>query len=215
MSKIHLSRGLLLASTVMALYGAPAFAQMMAPPSDTYAPPNDNMPAEQQGMVRSYAQAPDAPPPPLPHMLGTIPRSELNGDASAVSPMAPSSTQAIAAPAQMAPDSYTAMQQMQNGEIRYVTGGIGDEERDGLKVMEKDYDLHVMSAAKNGSFVGDTQIKITSAKGTDLLTTVAGPIFFADLPDGKYVLEASVNGEVRRQAFTAKHGKVVAIHLSW
>ena len=225
MSKIYLSRGLLLAGSVIALYSSPVFAQMPLSSPDSYGTQDGNMPVAERPMdsmppsmmqappppmYNSYNPANSAPPPPQTGSLGTLQRGDM-----APPPPPPMNGMAPPMPRQQAADSYTSLQPMQSGEIRYVTGGIGDEERNAMQAMENEYDLHIMSATRNGSFAGDTQIKISSSKGTELLTTVAGPLFYADLPNGKYIVEALHDGATRRQNVTITHGKASKVHLSW
>jgi len=101
------------------------------------------------------------------------------------------------------------------GNITFVTGGIGDEERDALKAVEHEYNLHVMSAGVSGAFVGDTNLTIRTRQGEELLTTDAGPIFYALLPPGRYVVEAEHGGQIRKQAISIGRGTAEHVHFSW
>jgi len=103
----------------------------------------------------------------------------------------------------------------QESGITFITGGIGDEERDALKAVEHDYNLHVMSAGTSGAFTGDTIIAIRTRRGEELLSTDAGPIFYASLPPGHYVVEATSDGQTRKQDITIARGTTSHVHFSW
>jgi len=198
MSRTSLFRGFLLAG-IVTLTTMPVFAQMPEPSANSYMAPDSAMP-------QPYRSANGQPQASQSGSLGTLQQSDLAGTSANTQPP-PSSMQTT--------DSYTAMQPMQNGEIRYITGGIGDEERAALKQMADQYDVHIMSASASGAFVGDTQIRITSAKGNELLSAAAGPLFYADLPSGRYTIEASSNGQSKRQTLMVAHGKPAHLNFIW
>lgn len=88
------------------------------------------------------------------------------------------------------------------GDITYITGGIGRAETDALKAAQADYNLLLTSSNTEGYFVGDTALKILDSKGKNLVTALAGPLFYAKLPAGIYTLEATRAGEVKKQRIT-------------
>src|SRR5437016_948255 len=88
------------------------------------------------------------------------------------------------------------------GNITYVTGGIGDEEREALHSMRHNYNLSVLSADKYGAYPGDTHIVISDKQGTELVNTDAGPLFYARMPAGRYIVEESSGGQSKKRAVT-------------
>src|SRR5262249_5542328 len=112
------------------------------------------------------------------------------------------------------PTTGGGMQSIQQGDVRYITGGIGDEEREALDAVKKDYNLHVTSTNKDGEFNGDTQIVILGKGGEKLVDVVAGPLFYAQLPAGHYTLQA-VNGGVQKQQKVTIGGKDARVYLRW
>lgn len=110
---------------------------------------------------------------------------------------------------------YSMPQPQQEGSITYITGGIGDEERDALNAVKNNYNLSIMSASVSGSFTGDTHIAIRDRQGMELLNTDAGPLFYAKLPAGRYTVEGSSEGQNRSQAITIASGQPAHIHFSW
>jgi hypothetical protein len=113
------------------------------------------------------------------------------------------------------PGYISLPQPQQEGAITYVTGGIGDEERDALKAQKKDYNLSIVSADKSGAYVGDTRVVISNRQGEKLLDTQAGPLFYANLPPGNYVVEGDSEGQIRKQNITVAEGKPASVHFTW
>lgn len=104
---------------------------------------------------------------------------------------------------------------MHEGAITYVTGGIGNEEREALESSQRNYNLRITSAEVTGAFSGDTRIIIRDHSGKELLSTDAGPIFYAKLPDGRYVVEGSNEGQNKKQNITITGSKPVFIKFGW
>ncbi len=110
-----------------------------------------------------------------------------------------------------AQDALTVQQQ---GDIQYITGGIGTDERDQLEATKSDYNLHITNTATDGAFANNTNLVISDRKGTALVTAVAGPIFYAALPAGTYTISAA-NGD-QQQNKTVKLGKgTTKTNLFW
>ncbi|WP_407275031.1 T9SS type A sorting domain-containing protein [Halothiobacillus sp. DCM-1] len=88
--------------------------------------------------------------------------------------------------------------------IRYVSGGIGIEERGWLAQHGREFNVHATFAlAQGGSFVADVRVEIKDASGKTLLTTTAnGPKFLAALKPGAYTLVATHDGQSLTRQFT-------------
>lgn len=104
-------------------------------------------------------------------------------------------------------------------DVAFVTGGVGDDERAAMEAAKSDYNLRITSARADGAFVGDTEIIIREKTGKqeEMLDVEAGPLLYAQLPPGSYVLEAAVDSETKRQEFTIgkKQRKPVTLRLIW
>jgi len=84
---------------------------------------------------------------------------------------------------------------MSNGTMKYVTGGIGEEELLQLKNMENDFNVRMLIARKDGGFIGDVTVRVVDTKDTVLFTVPeAGPYFYVNLPAGKYIFEVTDDG---------------------
>jgi hypothetical protein len=79
--------------------------------------------------------------------------------------------------------------QTQTG-IRFINGGIGDEELTQLKAQGAEYNVQIMLSAPKGEFISDVTLRILDATGKPLVGVQdAGPYFYVKLPAGDYTLE--------------------------
>ncbi len=103
----------------------------------------------------------------------------------------------------------------QQGSISYVSGGVGLEESEALEAVQHNYNLRIMSADRGGHFSGDTHIVVSDPQRHEVLDTTGGPLFYANLPNGRYVVEGSSAGQSKRQTVTIANGKAALVHFSW
>jgi len=102
------------------------------------------------------------------------------------------------------------------GNVTYLTGGIGEEERNQIQMSKKDYNLYIMSSSKDGAFTGATQLSITDIHGANVLTVAdAGPLFLAKLPPGTYTINAAAQGETKKQKITVGSKGAATINFNW
>jgi hypothetical protein len=86
------------------------------------------------------------------------------------------------------------------GNIPYISGGIGLDEREALNSLAAGYDLKLMFAVSAGNYLADVRVEIRDASGQLLLDAVSeGPWFFTHLPPGHYNVSVSLAGSVQRQ----------------
>ena len=75
--------------------------------------------------------------------------------------------------------------------IPYLSGGVGLDERDALRAVSGEYNLHVTFAQREGNYLSDVHVAIQNANGATLLETVPqGPWLFTKLPPGRYTVIA-------------------------
>lgn len=105
--------------------------------------------------------------------------------------------------------------QQQDG-TRFVTGGVGLEEREALKGMQADYNLHLTFAVKGtGAYLASVDVAVTDAKGASVLSAMAdGPKLYARLAPGKYTVKATFAGKTQTKKVTVgKKGAAAATFL--
>lgn len=104
----------------------------------------------------------------------------------------------------------------QQGDIIYISGGIGADETAAIESVKGDYNLNVTSADRTGHFRGDTEIVIRDMKQNVLLdVTAQGPLFYAKLPNGRYIIEGISEDQSKQQTIRIANGKHAYIHFSW
>lgn len=111
--------------------------------------------------------------------------------------------------------SGDVLEVQQQGNVSFVSGGIGKDENDALRSAQHLYNFQMINADKSGHFSGDVQVKIRDAKKNVVLDTVGGPLLYANLPNGKYVVEALSNGQTITQNITIVSGKAVRKSFVW
>ena len=95
------------------------------------------------------------------------------------------------------------------GGIKYVTGGVGQDERAALKAMERDFSLCLMFAVHSGEFLSSVRVQIQGGGAGTVLDAVAdGPYFCAGLPAGSYIVTASLEGIARSRAVKITEGRL-------
>lgn len=118
--------------------------------------------------------------------------------------------------ASMAYGYYSALPTTQHdGNVTYITGGIGDEERTALESVSRDYNLHVLSAGRNGAFTGDTKLAIYDKMGNQVMMSEVGPMFYASLPPGKYTVRAVNEGKEQDQTVKLSSNNSTNIQFMW
>lgn len=75
--------------------------------------------------------------------------------------------------------------------VPYMSGGIGEGERETLRQLETKYNLKVIYALAEGNYLAlvDTVVKDSQGK-TVLEATAEGPWLYAKLPAGNYTITA-------------------------
>ena len=96
--------------------------------------------------------------------------------------------------------------------VTFVSGGIGDEERQEMLTIKKDYNLHLTFVDKGtGAYMAGVMVKVLDTKGTTILDSVSvGPFFYAKLIPGKYRVTASFNGQEQTQPTVISTKKAVS-----
>ena len=75
---------------------------------------------------------------------------------------------------------------------------MSSNEREAMEERAKDYNVKLVFAAKDGSFISGVALRIANAKGVQIAAVATdGPWFYIQLPAGIYSVRATFNGETR------------------
>ncbi len=102
------------------------------------------------------------------------------------------------------------------GDVRYLSGGVGSDERRAMRDMAKDYNLRVtLVAGPRGAYLSGAALRIAREDGSVVLETQAeGPWFFARLPDGRYRVSVTHDGSAQTRAIDLRQ-RPVEILFRW
>lgn len=98
--------------------------------------------------------------------------------------------------------------------VKYMSGGVGVEERTAMESQAKGYDLKLTFAITPGNYVSLVDVKINDQAGKPMISAQSnGPWFYADLPKGSYTVVADYEGQQKSQKVTVNGGlKNVVFH---
>jgi hypothetical protein len=100
--------------------------------------------------------------------------------------------------------------------IPYLSGGVSQEEREALRPMERDYDLKLIFATREGTYLSDVNVTIMDEQGRKVLEAVSdGPWFYTKLPQGRYKVMAQVRGQTHQQIVQVSPQKHTQLQFYW
>lgn len=104
----------------------------------------------------------------------------------------------------------------QSNGVPWVTGGIGDENRQRTEELGRSMNTELVFAQTRGEFLADVKVDIADANGRPVLTVdAADPLLFANLAPGRYRVAATVDGErIERTIEVPRSGRHTE-HFRW
>ena len=120
-----------------------------------------------------------------------------------------------------ATNGYAAdLQSLIDAHIAYVSGGIGSEEADELRVEARYVPLELMFSrrgeGRHAEFVADVHLQILDAAGRVVVDRASqGPIFLARLPDGTYTISAEFQGRTQTRRVALGSGRRESVSFFW
>jgi hypothetical protein len=98
----------------------------------------------------------------------------------------------------------------------YVTGGIGVDEADAMREAASDYSLEMTFAAQTGQFVSGVDVAVKDRAGEVVLqTNDAAPILLADLPAGRYQIDATYEGQTLTRNVSVADSGTAKVVFQW
>jgi hypothetical protein len=119
---------------------------------------------------------------------------------------------AFAAPSNLPPRQH-------QGDIEYLSGGIGSDQSAALKEAMHKYPLALEFARKThhgNEYLADIPVEITDMHGaTRLNATARGPFMLASLPGGRYRVAASYRGKTQQRVVDVTSSTHVRTLFLW
>lgn len=99
------------------------------------------------------------------------------------------------------------METQRLGQIEFMSGGVGEDELAGMRALALDYNLKIVTATPSGAYLAGLDLAVTDAGGSLVLSTsTRGPLFYARLPEGRYVVKISAGSQVQERAVQVGSG---------
>jgi hypothetical protein len=105
--------------------------------------------------------------------------------------------------------------------VSYVTGGTGKDEREALHALAKNDDLKLVFALQSGEtprrpLVSNVSVQIRDRAGREILdVSDAGPLLFAEIPDGTYEVAATARGRTLTKTAKVVEGRQTQLAFYW
>jgi hypothetical protein len=104
----------------------------------------------------------------------------------------------------------------QENGISYISGGAGSDEADALNRMSSQFNLKLTMTVPSGQFTTPAALRIEDAAGTTALEIrPSGPLFFAKMPAGQYVIQATAEGQTLTKKVTVPASGLEAVAMTW
>lgn len=99
----------------------------------------------------------------------------------------------------------------------YLFGGVSSNEREAMEERAKGYNVKLVFAARDGSFISGVALVIATARVGEIMSlTTAGPWFFIQLPPGVYSVKATFKGETQEiRALSVAKDKRIQQSMIW
>jgi len=104
----------------------------------------------------------------------------------------------LATPALAQTTAFT-LPENRSGNVSYISGGVGDEERNEIRQREADFNLKLLFSERDGSYLTGVDVLLLNAKGETVLEAKsAGPFLLARVPAGRYTVKVSAKGQTQQ-----------------
>lgn len=102
------------------------------------------------------------------------------------------------------------------GDVPFITGGVGLEERDALRTKSGEYNLKLRFAKTDGAYLGAVNVGISDGRGRQVLSTETdGPWILAKLRPGRYHVKATANDRTVSRDVTVTGRGQKSLTLFW
>lgn len=109
-----------------------------------------------------------------------------------------------------------AVQPQTQGDITFVSGGVGLDEVDAMQALKPNYNLHLLFVLSSGDYLSDIEVAIFDKKGNVYLQTLSlGPFMLVNLKPGSYFVKARLDEQVVQKKVTVTGHKASSLSFIW
>lgn len=103
--------------------------------------------------------------------------------------------------------------------VRYTSGGIGSDESGAMKAAASHWPLSLefaINAGAQAEYASNVHVLLKNGQGATVLKAVSqGPFMLAEVPAGRYQLEATLDGKSLQREVTVREGQSAHVVLEW
>jgi len=126
---------------------------------------------------------------------------------------------AVAAGGALAARPANLPAEQHQGDIAYVTGGIGKQEARAFKHAVRAYPFaleFVKQAGKHDEFLAGIKVEVTDHLGKTVLSTLTeGPYLLARMPKGSYMVAATYDGRTLKRPVVVRGKAARPVVFEW
>jgi len=102
------------------------------------------------------------------------------------------------------------------GEISFVTGGVGMDDADAFRAAAHHYNLRITFASLSGEYYAGVRLTLRDAQGKTVIeTTSDGPFVFFNVRPGKYVVTAENLGQKVTRVTQVREKRGTELYIRW
>lgn len=128
-------------------------------------------------------------------------------------------TSAITASTALAASMAGLPAEQHQGDIAYITGGVGKNEAKVFKRAASTYPLaleFVKQAGKRDEFLAGVKVEVIDHQGKTVLSTkTEGPFLLAKMPTGRYTVAATYDGKTLKRTIMVKDKVQRPVVFEW
>ena len=100
--------------------------------------------------------------------------------------------------------------------IRYLSGGIGEDELAQIEAAKTSYNVKILLAEKSGHYISEVRLTLSSLLGEKLVDIPsAGPFVLLQVPAGTYQIDATYEGHAQQRRITINTARPLSAVLFW
>ena len=100
--------------------------------------------------------------------------------------------------------------------VRYLSGGIGEDELAQIEAAKASYNVKILLAEKSGHYISGVHLTLSTLLGDKLVDIPsAGPFVLLQVPSGTYQIEAAYEGHAQQQRITISGTRPLSTVFRW